>query len=271
MIINYLKAIIFGVVQGATEFLPVSSSGHLIVLHKYLSLPIQDEVMFDILLHLATLLAVIFFFRNDIKLMLSSWFKSFLGKNDEYSKLSWYILFATIPAALIGVLFGDYIETNLRNIPVVSFMLIFVGLLFIVIEKISIKVKNLNQSSLSNIFFVGLAQTLALIPGTSRSGITIIAGLLTKLKREEAIRLSFLMSIPVIAGATILNLGDLFNSGINKNEIIILSISFFSALFSAFLAIKYFLKIASKFGLSIFAYYRFVLAFILMFFWYISL
>ena len=271
MIINYLKAIIFGIVQGATEFLPVSSSGHLIVLHKYLSLPIQDEVMFDVLLHLATLLAVIFFFRNDIKLMLSSWFKSLFGRSDEYSRLSWYILIATIPAAVVGVLFGDYIETSLRSIPVVSFMLVFVGLLFIVVEKISVKIKNLNQSSLLNIFFVGLAQSLALVPGTSRSGITIIAGLLTKLKREEAIRLSFLMSIPVIAGATILNLGELFSSGINKNEISLLTISFLSALFSAFIAIKYFLKIASRFGLSIFAYYRFVLAFFLMFFWYISL
>ncbi len=271
MIINYLKAVVFGVVQGATELLPVSSSGHLIVLHRYLSLPIQNEVMFDVFLHLATLLAVIFFFRNDIKLMVGSWLKSFIGKSDEYSRLSWYIIIATIPAALVGVYFGDYIESNLRNIPVVSFMLVFVGLLFILIEKTSLKLKNLSQSSLGNIFFVGVAQTLALVPGTSRSGITIIAGLLTKLKREEAIRLSFLMSIPIIAGATVLNLGELFSAGINKNEIFILLISFLSALFSALIAIKYFLKIASKFGMSVFAYYRFALAFILMFFWYISL
>jgi undecaprenyl-diphosphatase len=270
MLLNYLKAIIFGAVQGATEFLPVSSSGHLLVLHKYLGLPIQNEIMFDVLLHLATLLAVIFLFWSDIKKLFSSWFKSFIGKSDEYSKLSWYILIATIPAALVGVLFKDYIEDNFRNIPVVSFMLVLIGLLFIYIEKISVKINNLNQTSLGKVFFVGLAQTVALIPGTSRSGITIIAGLLTKLKREEAIRLSFLMSIPIIAGATVLSLGDLFTSDINKNEITLLAISFLAALFSSFLAIKYFLKLASKFGLNIFAYYRFAFAFILMVLWSIN-
>jgi undecaprenyl-diphosphatase len=227
--------------------------------------------MFDVLLHLATLLAVVFFFWSDIKKMIVSWIKSFFGKNDEYSRLSWYILVATIPAALVGVLFRGFIEDSLRNIPVVSFMLIFVGLLFMLVEKISIKIKNLNQSSFTNIFFVGIAQIIALIPGTSRSGITIIAGLLTKLKREEAIRLSFLLSIPIIAGATILNVGELFVSEVNKNEIILLLISFVSTLFSAFFAIKYFLKIAARFGLNVFAYYRFLLAFVLMFFWYISL
>jgi len=269
MLIYYIKAIIFGVVQGATEFLPVSSSGHLIILHQFLSLPIKNEAMFDVLLHLATLLAVVSFFWRDIKVMTISWIKSLFGKNDEYSRLSWFILFSTIPAALIGLLFEGYIENNFRNIPVVSFMLVFVGLLFIVVEKISIKTKNLNQSNFKNVFFVGLAQVFALIPGTSRSGITIIAGLLTKLKREEAIRLSFLLSIPIIAGATILNLGNLFNSELNKNEIILLAISFFSALFSAFIAIKFFLKLASKFSLNIFAYYRFVLAFFLMFWFFL--
>jgi len=271
MIINYLKAIIFGVVQGVTEFLPVSSSGHLIVLHKFLVLPIENEAMFDVLLHLATLIAVVFFFWSDIKKMFGSTLKSLIGKSDEYSRLSWYIIIATIPAALVGVFFKDCIEKNLRFIPVVSFMLVSVGILFIVVEKLSPKVNNLNETSLLKVFFVGIAQTLALVPGTSRSGITIIAGLLTKLKREEAIRLSFLMSIPIIAGATILNLNDFFSSAVNKNEIILLSISFVSALISAIFAIKYFLKIAARFGLNVFAYYRFVLAFFLMLYWYLSL
>lgn len=267
MLFNYLKAIIFGVVQGVTEFLPVSSSGHLLILHKYLSLPIENEVVFDVMLHLATLLAVVYFFRKDLKIMIVSWLKSFVGKVDEYSLLSWYILFATIPAALTGYFFNDLIEQNFRSIPVVSLMLVLVGVLFILIEKISKKTKDLREVKLKNIFFVGLAQAIALIPGTSRSGITIIAGLLTKLKREEAIRLSFLMSIPIIAGASIVNLNELINSTVNKNEILILIISFISALLSAVLAIKYFLKIAARFGLNIFAYYRFGLALLLLSVW----
>ncbi len=269
MFVDYFKAIIFGVVQGITEFLPVSSSGHLVILHEYLSIPVQSEVVYDVFLHMASLLAVVFFFRHDLKKMIFSWARSFSGKNDEYSKLSWYILVATIPAALVGYSFGDIIEENLRSIPVVAFMLVVVGVLFIVVEKISLKIKNLEETGLKNIFFVGLAQTLALIPGTSRSGITIIAGLLTKLKREEAIRLSFLMSIPIIAGASLLNIGELATAEINKKEFIILIISFFSTLISAFLAIKYFLKIAARFGLAVFAYYRFLLAAILLL-WYFA-
>lgn len=271
MFIDYLKAIIFGVVQGITEFLPVSSSGHLIIFHEYLSIPVQNEVIFDVLLHLATLLAVIIFFWSDIKKMANSWVGSFFGKKDEYSRLSWYILIATIPAALVGYFFGTKIEENLRAIPVVALMLVLVGILFIVVERISPKIKNLKESSFANVFFVGLAQTLALVPGTSRSGITIIAGLLSKLKREDAIRLSFLMSIPIIAGASIINIGELIKADLNKKELIILIISFGSTFASAFFTIKYFLKIASKFGLVVFAYYRFFLAFVLMILWYFSL
>ncbi|PLX21914.1 undecaprenyl-diphosphatase UppP [Candidatus Parcubacteria bacterium] len=264
MIFIYLKSIIFGVIQGATEFLPVSSSGHLIILHKYLGLPVQNEVMFDVLLHLATLIAVIVFFWDDIKKIVIAWFKSFFGYRSDYTKLSWFILLATMPAALVGFFFENLIENVFRSVLVVAFMLVLVGVFFIVVEKIAKKEKTLNQLNAKNFLFIGIAQALALIPGTSRSGITIIAGLFTKLKREEAIRISFLMSIPIIAGASLLNLGALLSSGVDKNELIVMTISFASAFFSAILAIKYFLKFATKHGLVVFAYYRFLLALLIV-------
>lgn len=260
---EFINSIIFGLVQGITEFVPVSSSGHLVILHNFISLPINNELTFDIVLHLATLLAVISFFRKDIALLLSSWIGSFGGKHDKYSRLSWLIIFATIPASLAGFLLDDIIESVLRSPVVVIVMLVFVGVLFILAERIGKKIDSLDNLDWKKSLFIGIAQALALIPGTSRSGITIIAGLGTGLKREEAVRFSFLLSIPVIAGATIIKLPEITDISLASNEFTILLISFIIAFIFGLLAIKYFLQLSKKFSLNIFAYYRFVLAGIL--------
>lgn len=265
---DYINAVIFGIVQGLTEFLPVSSSGHLVILHKYVSLPINNELVFDVILHLSTILAVILFFRKDIVLLFNSWLKSFVGENDEQSKLAWYIILATIPAGIFGYFFDEYIEQKLRSIFVVIFMLIFVAIIFIIIEKLSPKNKSLKDINIKNALFIGFAQALALIPGTSRSGITIITGLGAGLKRREAIRFSFLLSIPVILGAFITKIPQVIAVDLGGEESIILLLSFTASFVSGILAIKYFLHFSKNFSLNIFAYYRILLAIVLLLFFY---
>lgn len=261
--INYLTAAFYGIVQGFTEFLPVSSSGHLVILHDTISLPIKNKLLFDVMLHLATLLAVIWFFRSDIQQLFKSWLKSFTGQSDAFSRLSWLIILATIPAALAGWLFQGTIEL-MRSPIIVAVMLIAGGLLFILFEKVSRKTDELDNINWRKSLIIGLAQAIALIPGTSRSGITIIAGLATGLKRQAALRFSFLLSVPIILGANIKKIPEIFSSGQNGDEAILFAIGFIFALISGMLAIKFFLQYARKHSLLIFAIYRFVLAIIVI-------
>ena len=262
---DYLNAIIFGIIQGITEFLPVSSSGHLVVLHEFINIPIGDELIFDVILHLATLFAVIYFFRKDIVKLIKSWVKSFSGKVDNNGRLSWFIILATIPAALAGFFAEDVIENVFRDAGVVVAMLIIVGLLFVVIEKISKKLEDLDSLNWKKSLVIGLAQAVSLIPGTSRSGITIIAGLGYGLKREAAIKFSFLLSIPIIAGASIKKIPDILGITLSSNELSILIIAFCAAFVTGILAIRFFLQFAQKFSLNSFAYYRFLLAILVYF------
>ncbi len=257
---GYLISSIYGIVQGVTEFLPVSSSGHLVLLHRFLRLPFENELLFDVILHLATLIALLIFFWKDIRSMIASWLLSFAGKKDEYSALSWVIIVGTIPAALGGALFEDQIESSLRSPLIVAVMLVLVGIFFMIMEKISKQIKTLKDIGLKQSFIIGVFQALALVPGVSRSGITIIAGLGANLKRSEAVRFSFLLSIPIIAGAAITKIPLLFSGTTTGNEALLLAIAFVSALFSGYFAIKYFLKYVEKYDLNLFAYYRFVLA-----------
>lgn len=296
MIINYVNAVVFGIIQGITEFLPISSSGHLVILHKFISLPIQDELTFDIILHIATLIAVIWFFRKDVWRLLKAWITSlvyitrflyyyiytiirpnnknkisesrrdsFFGKIDMDTKLSWFIVLATIPAVLAGLFLENMIENIFRSPIVVVIMLIVVGALFIVFEKISRKIGELSNLNWQRSLFIGLAQAISLIPGTSRSGITIIAGLGAGLKREAAIKFSFLLSIPIIFGASIKKIPNSFEMPL-PGEALILLISFIASITTGFFAIKYFLQFSRRFSLNIFAYYRFILAILILIF-----
>jgi len=263
---DYINAIIFGIVQGVTEFVPISSSGHLVILHRFINLPIQNELAFDVVLHFATFLAVFWFFRRDVWHLLNSWLRSFAGAADEFSKISWLIILATLPAAFAGWLFGEMIESVFRSLAIVVVMLIAVGVLFIVLEKVSRQIYDLDKLNWRKALIIGFAQAIALIPGTSRSGITIIAGLATGLKREAAVRFSFLLSIPIIFGATVKKAPQVVGANLVYDEWIVLLIAFVFSLMSGILAIKYFLKFIRKHGLNIFAIYRFILAVILVIF-----
>jgi len=257
---DYINAIIFGIVQGITEFLPISSSGHLVILHNLIGLPVVNVLAFDVALHLATLLAVVWFFKNDVYNLLKSWFKSFTGHRDEFSKLSWLIILATVPASLVGWFFEDMVEDVFRSIEVVVAMLIIGGVLLLITEKVSCKTDELKNLNWAKALIIGIAQAIALIPGTSRSGITIIAGLGVKLNRQAAIRFSFLLSIPIIFGASMRKVPQVFGASLAGNELAVLIIAFIASFISGFLAIKYFLRFAQKHGLNVFAVYRFALA-----------
>jgi len=261
---EYLSAIFFGFIQGVTEFLPVSSSGHLLILHRLITLPVSDEVAFDVALHLATFVAVLWFFRKDVVSLAHRWFRSFKHLPGSLTDLSWLIIFATIPAGLAGLLWEDVIETTFRSPWLVAFMLVLVGVLFIVAERVGRQTQELSQLTFRQAMIIGLCQAVALIPGTSRSGITTISGMGLNLKRTAAIRFSFLLSLPIIAGAALKKVPYLFEANLAGKEWVTIVLAFVAAVFFGWLAIAALLRFTQKHSLRAFAYYRFVLAFVLV-------
>ncbi len=255
-----LKSILFGLIQGATEFLPVSSSGHLLILHDFLSLPVENDLLFDVLLHLATFLAAAWYFRSDITKIIHALFFWRDKRYDAERRLGIWLALATVPAAIVGWLAGDFIEGLARHIWVVALMLAMVALIMILAERFGKRDKDPEQLSAGQSFIIGCAQALALIPGTSRSGATMVAGLFCGLKREAAVRFSFLMSLPIILGAALKSLTDLSPAAVNGTEAEVFSIAFAAALISGWLAIKYLLVYTKKYSLKPFAYYRLLLA-----------
>lgn len=260
----YIYAIIIGTIQGITEFLPISSSGHLVILHEFIEIPINNEPAFDVALHLATLLSVLIYFYKDITAISKAWVLSIFGQGSADSRLAWNIILATLPAGLAGYFFESYIENHFRSILLVSIMLIIVGFLFIIAEKISIRRYKIHEISPLKALFIGLAQAIALIPGTSRSGITIIAGLGMKLKREAAVKFSFLMSIPIILGASIKKVPYL--SFDNGTELACILLAAAAAFCAGLWAINFLLNFIKTNKFNAFAYYRFALAIILLIF-----
>lgn len=260
----YLSSIIYGLVQGITEFLPISSSGHLVLLHKLIPSPSIDELAFDCVLHSATLIAVLIYFAPDIIKIIKDFFSSFKGGRSQENKIGWYIILATIPGAVAGYLFEEKAESVFRSPILVAIMLFIVGVLFLAAEKYSHQNEDIKALNAKNSFYIGLAQAVAIIPGTSRSGITILAGLTNKLKREAAVKFSFLLSIPIILGASLSSILKLDISAISGSAWCFLSIAFVSAFISAFLAIKFMMKYTKNKPLNIFAYYRFALSIIIV-------
>lgn len=261
---DFINAIIFGAIQGITEFLPVSSSGHLVILHEFIALPMVNELAFDVMLHAGTLLAILIFFRQDVWNLIIGWLKTLKGEKNDYGRLAWLIVLGTIPAGLVGFFFEDKVESVLRSPFIVAFMLVLVGIVFIMIEKIGKQTGELMKLGWKKSLIIGFGQALALIPGTSRSGITIIAGMATDLKREEAVRFSFLLSIPIILGAVIKKAPEILEASMSQGELMIILTAFASTLFFGILTIKYFLLFVKKFSLNFFAYYRFALAGVLL-------
>ena len=270
---DFIQSAILGLVQGLTEFIPVSSTGHLILAREIMGLDLVGTLSFDAILQLATGLAVLLYFWQDI------WH---IIKNRDY-KLILVLVISTIPAVILGLLLNDYMDTTFRAPGVVAVTLVLGAVLFYVAEKFGRErpeilspfngVPNHSESisglSLRRGLVVGLFQCLALIPGMSRSGSTISGGLLAGLNREVAIRFSFLLSLPIIFGSGLKKVWDL--SQINQGFTLIdleksLIIASIFAFLSGLLAIHFLLKFLKNHSLNYFGVYRIILAVIIFLF-----
>ena len=241
------------------EFLPISSSGHLIIAHWLFNKDLG--LAFDVALHWGTLLAVLVYFRMDvINLIRGFWHSLFKSTRDLqgniYQKLPWLIIIASIPAAILGKLLESKAEGAFRSPVLVALNLAIFGFVILFADKVGKKEKNLGDIIWTDALIIGLLQALAIIPGISRSGATITAGLFLAFKRPDAARFSFLMSIPVILGAGVLELPN-FTKASSIPELIAGAVS--AAVFG-FLAIKYLLRYIASHDFKAFVWYRLVLA-----------
>ena len=261
---EFLKVTILSIIQGLTEFLPISSSAHLILPSQILGWGDQG-LAFDVAVHLGTLIAVIWYFRVDISDIVQAWFSQvFKQQQSPHANLGWYLILATIPVIVSGFIFKDFIDENFRNARVIAITTILFGVLLLLSDKMSSLNKNLNQMTLSSALIIGLAQVLALIPGTSRSGITMTAALFCGLDRQAASRFSFLLSIPVIAGASLLLGIDLLNEASVDWGILLYAIVLSAVV--AYLCIHYFLVFINRLGFLPFVIYRLLLGIVLFIF-----
>ena len=257
------EAIILGIVQGLTEPLPVSSSAHLVIIPALIPGFHQPSVLFDVVLHLGTLVAVIFFLRKDIadiiaSLLPETGFWSVLPaltgeERTANRRLALLIIVATFLTGVIGVLFKDRIERLFESVETTAVMLLITGLLLFLSDRVKKAEREKNSMNLTDGIVIGLVQAVALIPGISRSGSTITFGIFRGLRRETAARFSFLLSIPAIAGAAVLKAVDM--TQIPAGDLIAMGAGFLSAAGTGFLALKLLFVVINRTGLGFFAYY----------------
>ncbi len=260
---DFIQVIILAIVQGLTEFLPISSSAHLILVPKFLGW--QDQgIAFDVAVHIGTLSAVLWYFKGELIPLYQDWQSSLIQKKMVGdSLLAWGVLIGTIPVGIAGLLISDYMQ-NLRTPLIIAITTIVFGLLLWYSDKYGKKQKTEHQLTLIHILAIGIAQAIALIPGTSRSGITITMALLLGYSRTGAARFSFLLSIPVIILAGGLETIKLIKSTQAIDWIALFSGAVISAI-SAYLCIIYFIKLLDKLGMQPFVIYRLVLGIVLLF------
>jgi undecaprenyl-diphosphatase len=263
-VLELFQAILLGVVQGLTEFLPVSSSGHLLLGQYFLGLD-QDRfgLSFDVALHMGTLLAVVSYFWRDLLRMALAFFRSFVHRdltNDADQRMAYLIIASTVPAALIGFLFESFFEETVRSPWVVVFNFVLVGALFIVGEVVGTRTRRASKLGFSEAMGIGFAQAAALVPGVSRSGATITLGLFLGLRREEAARFSFLMSVPIIAGAGGLKVGEVISNGMSTSQTLLFAVGFVTSAAVGYVTIRFLLNYLTRHSLRAFAFYRFAVA-----------
>ena len=259
---DIIQGIIIGIVQGLTEFLPVSSSAHLVFIQKILG--VQSSLAFDTFLHLGTLIAVMWFFRYDIYKMLMSWVASLQdilqGRfkegfyEDPYKRLAWYVILATVPVGIVGVLFEDSVDALFSGaLYVPAFFLFVTGTILYLSQRMTSGEINYNTITKKEALFMGLGQACAILPGLSRSGTTIAAGLTIGLNKEFAAKFSFILSIPAILGAFVLQLKDI-GSAMDANFLPVF-LGFIASIIAGYMAIKWMLDLIQNKSLDIFAYY----------------
>lgn len=257
---EYLQSIILGIIQGLGEFLPISSSGHLVLVPWFFGWK-ENGLAFDVALHVGTLVAVIAYFWRDWLNIFSGAFgiKEVDGGTGIKKNTLWILVVATIPGVISGLFLEDLIETILRSPLIIAFNLFFWGLVLYVLDIKSKKDRDISRIGFKEGFLIGLSQALAVIPGTSRSGITISAGLLCGLNRESAAKFSFLMLTPIVFGATALKLKDLLAG---FDSVMLMGVIFSAA--SGYFSIKYLIKFIQKVSYKVFFWYRLLLAILIV-------
>lgn len=267
---DIFQAIIIGLVQGLTEFLPVSSSAHLIFAQQALGLS-DVGLAFDVLLHVGTLVAVVGYFFNDIVNMIKGFLLSLSDlkegkfipeiKKDPYKKLAWLTILATIPVGVVGVLFNDIIEEMFTGLTVPAFLLLITGCLLYASQRMNTGRIDVTKVGIKEALFMGCGQAIAVLPGLSRSGTTIAAGLFAGLDKEFAAKFSFILSIPAILGAAVFQLKDLSGGNVEIGACIA---GFIVAVISGYFAISVLLKIVREKSLDIFAYYCWIVGIVVL-------
>ena len=250
--VSILQAIILGIIQGITEWLPISSSGHLVIAQHLFD--ISQPVIFDIILHLGSLAALLIVFWKDIVRLV----KGIFLRDKYYVKYFFWLVIATIPIGLVGIFFNDYIKTIFDNPKTVGISLLITAIILF-ISKYPLKKKK--KLTWKNTFVIGLFQALAILPGISRSGMTISSGMFQGVERKEVARFSFLLFIPAILGATVFEIGNVSSIG-NMFPLIIGTIATF---ITGYVTLKWLLKIIENGKFSYFAWYCFVVGLLVLF------
>lgn len=268
-----IQALILGIVQGLTEFLPVSSSGHLIVVPFLAGWDdaFITSLAFSVMLHLGTLVALLIYFRADWLRLVPAGLTALRERSladDPDRRLAWLLVAATIPAAIVGLVFNDLIEGSFRQVGLVAFTLVLGGMLLFVADRFGAKSRGVEDVTFPIAIGIGVAQAVALIPGISRSGISITAGRLVGMDRESAARFAFLMATPITAGAGLFEVYELVTGeGGIQVSIAPLVVGMVASLLSGLVAIHFMLGFLRRQSLDVFVLYRFVLAAIVLIVW----
>lgn len=253
---DVLQSFLLGLIQGITEFLPISSSGHLVLGKYILGGELEAGITYEVVVHFGTLCSILIYYRKILGELFMSGLRFLKSpsqqKDDPQVKTIGFILVSMIPAMAVGFTLKDYVEDIFMDPLLVSIMLIVTGLILFLTRFVGDTVKSIN---LPNSFVIGLAQAFAMIPGVSRAGSTISAALYLGVKREDAANFSFLMVIPVIAGAMLLQLNEMMEIGVSDAQLTSLVVGFLTAFISGYFALKYLILILKRKGFHYFAYY----------------
>lgn len=260
---SVFNAIILGIIQGLAEFLPISSSGHLIIARDLFGWQGSTDLAFDAVLQLATILALIFYFRQDLRNLTKSFFLMLIGEYVEQKDkiMIWSVILGTVPAIFAGLLLQKYMETTFRSAILVCVVLIIGSGVMMLAEKVATKNKEL---TIKNGVIIGFFQCLALVPGFSRSGATISGGLFSGLNREEATRFSFLLSVPIIVGSGLKEFLSLAKTGVLATNNLNIFFGSLTAFVVGVFAIDFLMKFLKKYSLDVFIYYRVILAIVVL-------
>lgn len=259
-LIFLLKYLFLGFIQGFTEPIPISSSGHVVIFRKLFDVHIEG-LSFEIIINFGSLIAVFLVYRQDLLRLMNNSFRYVIRKGDEQTKSDFQfivlLMIATIPTGIIGLLFEDYISDKLSSVEIIGYTLLLTGGALWIIRNLRGQ-KNDGDISMKDAVMIGLAQSIALIPGISRSGATIVVAMLLGMKQETALRFSFLLYIPVSLGITILSVNDIIRDPNFDTLVIPYVLAFIMAIIASFYALKWFMNIMAKGNLKYFSFYCFI-------------